>query len=191
MDLLNAVLFWLCLWVLFLNAYFLLFNRGIPNIRTAPAIRRRMVELLREDCRRRSLDPYTIIDLGSGNGSLTRYIAKHMPEARVIGIEISSLAILRSNIMKRLGKTENLSYEKSDFFASDLSRADAVVFYLLGSIMGKIRNKLDQDLKDGTLVLSNRFEIGGSWIPEAQAEIPSLYFHQKKLFVYKKRSFQT
>lgn len=186
MDTINDILFWVCLYVLLWNAYFLVFNRGIPNINTAPAIRKKAAALLKEDFKRRGKDTYTVIDLGSGNGNFSRHIARAMPQARVIGIDIDRIAHFRANLARRLCGLKNLEYRRGDFYEQDLSGADAVVLFLLGTLMGRIRPKLERDLKDGALVISNKFAIGGDWVPVDVLEVKTLYPHQKKVFVYRK-----
>lgn len=185
-QLVSDILFWICLYVLLWNAYFLVFNRGIPNINTAPAIRKKAIELLKEDFRRSGKSTYTVIDLGSGNGNFSRHIAREMPQARVIGIDVDRIAHLRAELARKLSGLKNLEYRRSDFYEQNLSEADAVVMFLLGTLMGRIRPKLEQDLKDGTLVISNKFAVGGTWEPHAVLEVKTLYPHQKKLFVYRK-----
>lgn len=185
-DTINTVLFWICFYVLLWNGYFLLFNKGIPNITTAPAIRRKIVEILREDCASQGNGSYNVIDLGAGNGSLTRSIARGLPQAQVTGIDICSIANFKARMMMRLSGLRNLEHKRADFYDCDISKADAVVMFLLGSLMGRIREKLESDLKDGTLVISNKFPVGGDWVPLAEIDVRTLYPHQKKLFIYRK-----
>ena len=178
--------FWFLVLMLAWQAYVLIFNRGVPNIRTAPAIRKKIIEILKADFAARGKKPYIIIDLGSGNGLFTREIAQALPEARVIGLEISPQQVAWSDHIKQKTNLNNLTYEKADFLARDLSEADAVVFYLVSTLMESVGKKLQQDLKPGTLVTSNRFRLGGGWMPEQTLEIQTLYPHQKKLNIYRK-----
>lgn len=181
----NQILFWLAIFTLAWNVYFIIFNRGIPNIRTAPALRRKMIELLREDSRsKHSKGPYTVIDLGSGNGLLTREIARAMPEARVIGLEISRQQHAWAVMMKRREKLANLEYKRADFFKYDLSRMTAVVLFQLAT--DSVARKLSQDLKPGTLVISNKFPLGYGWKHERLLHVKTWNPFQKKLYVYYK-----
>lgn len=183
----NRILFWFLAFMLVWQGYNLIFNKGVPNIRTAPAIRKKIIEILKKDAAARGKKPYTIIDLGSGNGLFTRQIARSMPEARVIGLEISPQSVWWSAMLARWRKLDNLEYKKADFFAYDLSEADAVVMYLVGSLMGNLGKKLHKDLKPGSLVSSNRFRLGDGWVPEETIETKTLYFHQGKTYIYRKR----
>jgi precorrin-6B methylase 2 len=178
-------LFWLLVFLLLHQAYTLIFNGGVPNIRTAPAIRKAIIELLRQDCAARGGVPYTVIDLGSGNGLFTRQIARNMPQARVIGIERSKQSVWWSNLLRRWAKLDNLEYETADFFSYDLSRADAVVMYLEIYLMENLGKKLHKELKPGTLVISNRFRLGDGWAPRETLKTRTLYFHQGETHVYR------
>jgi SAM-dependent methyltransferase len=178
--------FWFLLLMLVWQAYNLIFNRGVPNIRTAPAIRKKIIEILKADCAVRGKKPYTIIDLGSGNGLLTREIARAIPDARVIGIEISAPQAAWALLQKEKQKLDNLSYERADFLVGDLSQADAVVFYLVATLMESVGKKLHTDCKPGTLVISNRFRLGDGWRTDQVIEVKTLYPHQKKVNVYRR-----
>lgn len=183
---LNEILFWSALFFLGWNVYFLIFNKGIPNIRTAPALRRKMCEIIEQHYKKTLHEkntPYRIVDLGSGNGQLTRDIAKKYPDATVIGVEISKQQLYWANRLKNAQKLENLSYIETDFFDYDLSKADVVLLYQLE--MHKIGQKLKQELKPGSLIISNRFQLGGGWADPQLINVFTLYPHQKQLYVYR------
>jgi len=182
----NDILRWVCLYVLLWNAYILIFNKGIPNIRTAPAIRKRIISLLKEEAKSRGGNPFTIVDMGSGNGLFTRQIAQSLPGARVIGLETSKLAFDWSVFFKKLYRLENLEYHRTDFFTYDLSHADAVVMYLTIFQMESMGKKLHQDLKPGALATSNRFPLGDGWMPVESIPVRTFYPHQKTFHVYRK-----
>ncbi len=183
----NDILFWLCWFVLMWNGYFLLVNKGVPNIRTAPAMRRRIVELLKEDMAARpEVRPYIVYDMGSGNGLFTRQMAKELPEAKVVGLEFSAPAFHCAEAMRKRCGLDNLSYINGDFFEHDVSDAAAVVMYLTIYEMGRMGEKLKEELKPGTLVTSNRFKLGAGWEPKDVLEIKTFYPHQKYLNVYRK-----
>jgi SAM-dependent methyltransferase len=181
---LNHVLFWACAILLAWNVYMLVFNKGVPNIRTAPGVRKKIIEVLQQDAKAKGKHSYTIIDLGSGNGLLTREIAKALPEAKVIGLEVSASALKWSEKLRDRAGLKNLEYKKADFFEYDMSKADAVVMFLNIYMMDKIGKKLHQNTRKGTLITSNRFPLGDGWKPAEVLEAKTLYPFQKKLHVY-------
>jgi len=170
------------------NGYFLLINKGIPNIPTTAAIRKSMIDIIKQDMAQTEAAPYTIIDLGSGSGRTSRHIAKSIPNAHVIGIEISTLAYWQSVLIQKLTRTKNLTYKRANFHDTDISEANAIVMFLLGTLMKSIREKLESDLKDNTLVISNKFKVGGHWTPQKTLDIKTFAPHQKTLFIYKKQT---
>ncbi len=182
----DNILRWIFLSVLLLDAYALIFNKGIPNIRTAPAIRQKIIHLLRDEAAKHTgQDPFTIIDMGSGNGLFTREIARAIPQARVIGLEISKTALWWSNCLKKLLKLKNVEYIDQDFFTYHLGHAHAVVMYLTIFQMESIGKKLHEELKVGTMVTSNRFRLGDGWEPDQSIAVKTLYPHQKILHIYR------
>ena len=182
----NYVIFWLAVFLLAWNAYFLAFNKGVPNIRTAPAIRNRIIDILKKDSEKRGKKTYTIIDLGSGNGLLTREIARQLPHAQVTGIETSQTAFAWSVKMRDTCKIKNLDYKRADFFTYDMSEVDAVVMFQGVHFMEKIGQMLHKNLKKGTLIASNKFALGDGWKPLETINVRTLYPFQKKLYIYYK-----
>lgn len=179
LDSLNDILFWVCAFVLCWQAYILLFNRGIPNIRTAPAIRKEMIRILKEAGARR------VYDLGSGGGALSRAIAMALPEARVTGLEISNTACRGAGRKAKRQGLSNLDYVQADFLKYDLSGADAIVMFLIDTMMPPLREKLRKELKPGAIILSNKFPLGGDWVPQEVIAVKTYYLNQKMLYLYR------
>ena len=186
MDAINDILFWICLFVLLWNAYYLLFNDGIPNIKTSKAIRKRIIVELKKELQNSNKDTFTILDLGSGNGTFSRHIAREIPEATVIGIEINKIAYWHSCILQKFQKIKNLSYRNADLYKTNIGEADAVVMFLLGTFMKSIREKLEKDLRSGTFVFSNKFKINGDWEPLEIIDVKTLAPNQKTFYKYQR-----
>jgi SAM-dependent methyltransferase len=186
LSLINKILFWVLATLLVVDAYFLFCHGGIPNIRTAPAIRRKIIDLLKQDFETRKLAGYTIVDVGSGNGLFTREIARVLPQAKVIGIEIAWQSVAWSNFWKRRAKLSNLEYKKMSFLDYDFSEADAVVMYLLPNFMIQLGKKLHEEARPSTFITSNKFRLGDGWQPADSLRIKTRYLHQGALHIYRK-----
>lgn len=172
--------FCVSLWV----GYEYAFNKtGVPTIATLPRIRRRMVAYLQRDTAAKAGHPYTVVDLGSGNGQLTRAIACAIPTAQIVGIEISWLPWLRSTLAQKLFGPANLTYQRRDFWDYDCSNADAVVMYLVGKKMEQAGAKLRRELKPGAMILSNRYALRGDWRPQEEIDIRTPL--RSSLFMYR------
>jgi SAM-dependent methyltransferase len=185
LETLNQILFWILILLLVHEAYTLVRHRGIPNICTAPAIRREMIDIIRNAMATQGKDCYTIVDLGSGNGLFSREIARALPEATVIGVEIAGESVLQARWKAKRAGLKNLSYEKTDFMKFDFARADAVVMYLHPTMMERLGQKLHTEARQGTLILSNKFGLGDGWTPDETHRVPSTFLHQKDFFVYR------
>lgn len=182
----DNILRWICLFVLLWYGYSLIVNRGIPNIRTAPAIRKRIIALLKDKAQSHvGPVPFTVIDLGSGNGLLTREIARALPQARVIGLEISAPALAWSRFLRNRRRLNNLDYREQDFFSYNFAHADAIVMYLTIYQMEPIGKKLRAEARPGALITSNRFRLGDGWAPEESVDVKTFYPHQKTLHIYR------
>lgn len=185
-ETINDILFWILASLLIWHVYILAFNKGVPNIRTATQTKNKIIEVLKEERARKGGASYKIVDLGSGNGRMTRDIARAIPDAEVLGIEISLKSYYWSCLMQRFFRIPNLSYIRKDVFDHDLSSMDAVVFYLIYFQMESLGQKLNKDLKPGTLVIANRFKLGDGWVPAKTVEAKTLFPFEKEFHVYYK-----
>ena len=185
-DTINTVLWWMLLVVTLYWAYLVFFCRGVPNITTAPVVRQKTVEIIREDMRKKgNPDGYTIVDLGSGYGFFVRHIAREIPQAHVIGVDCDMWAIRFCTWLNKRQKLGNVSYVKKNFVKYDLKRVDAVVFFLNAYCAHFTGKKLKEDLKEDALVVSNRFQLQGGWgEPDAQHFVKTRYPKQGKINVY-------
>lgn len=160
------------------------FNKtGVPTLATLPRMRRKMITRLKQDAVSHAGQLYTIIDLGSGNGQLSRAIARAIPTAQVIGIEISYLPWLRATLTQKLFGPANLTYQRRDFWNYDCSKINAVVLYLVGKKMARIGAKLHRELKPGALIISNRYALRDGWQP--QETITFRTFFKNTLYIYR------
>ncbi len=183
---LNPFLLAVGLYLLLWNAYFLVFNKGIPNIKTAPAIRAEIIKRLKIIAEESNEEKFTIIDLGCGNGHFSKEIATAIPNAHVVGIEIDKISYWKALWLQKRSNLPNLEFCNADFYKTDISETNAVVMFLLGTLMKGIRAKLESDLKEGTYVFSNKFKVGGDWKAMEEVDVDTKWPNQKTFFVYKR-----
>ncbi len=120
-----------------------------------------------------------VYDLGCGDGRIVITAAKQYG-ARGVGIDINPVRIKESNANAVAeGVTDLVTFKAADLFAdsTDISEATVVTLYLLPSLNVKLRPKLFRDLKPGTRIVSNSFDMG-EWEPEATREVEgrTIYF---------------
>ena len=105
-----------------------------------------------------------VYDLGSGDGIIPILAAQYFG-AKAIGIEYNAdLVELSKRHAVRAGVADRVSFMKADLFQVDFSDASVVTLYLGESLNAKLAPRLEQ-LRPGTRVLSNRFDLG-SWRPD-------------------------
>lgn len=166
-------------------AYYLL-RTGVPTFPSMPVAREKIIALLQADMAvRRTQGRYKIYDLGSGSGQLSWHIARALPDADVVGIELSFLPWLRATLWQKLTRQKNLRYLRVDFWSMPVGDADAVLTYLMEAIMPRVAAKLRAELRPRTLVISNKFALPG-WQPEQTLPLQSAF--SKRLLVYRQES---
>ena len=109
-----------------------------------------------------------LIDLGSGDGRTVITAAKRGSKA--LGIEYNpEMVELSKRAAAKEGVSDKASFTKADLFESDFSQAQVITMFLLSSINMKLRPKI-LDLKPGTRIVSNTFDMG-EWKPDETANI--------------------
>jgi len=110
-----------------------------------------------------------VIDLGSGDGRTVITAAKRGSKALGIEYNPDMVELSKQNAAKA-GVSDKASFVKADLFESDFSQAQVITMFLLSSINLKLRPKI-LDLKPGTRIVSNTFDMG-DWKPDESASLP-------------------
>ena len=111
-----------------------------------------------------------VYDLGCGDGRIVVAAAKTFG-ARAVGIDIDPQRISEAKEnAKKAGVEDKVRFEENDLFEADIHEASVVTLFLLSSVNLKLRPKLLQDLKPGTRVVSNTFDMG-DWKPEKEVTV--------------------
>ena len=109
-----------------------------------------------------------VMDLGSGDGRTVITAAKRGATAQGIEYNPDMIEVSKKNAESE-GVTAKASFEKADLFETDFSKATVVTMFLLPSINLKLRPKL-LDMKPGTRVVSNSFDLG-DWTADETASL--------------------
>jgi len=108
-----------------------------------------------------------VYDLGCGDGRIVVAAAKNFG-ARGVGIDIDPVRIAEAKANAKKAAVENLvQFEENDLFQADIHEASVVTLFLLSSVNLKLRPKLLGELKPGTRIVSNTFEMG-DWQPDKE-----------------------
>lgn len=96
------------------------------------------------------------VELGSGNGSLCRFVAAHTP-ARVTGIDINPLLILYARWRTR--RNPDVHFTWGNLRSVDLAHVDVVFCYLLPPLLRKLTPHFATQLPRGARVISYAFPL--------------------------------
>ncbi len=137
----------------------------VPYVPTTDAAVRAMLKL--GDVKKTDI----VYDLGCGDGRIVIAAAKGLG-ARGVGIDINPVRIGEAKENARKAGIEKLvRFEENDLFDADIHEATVVTIFLLPNINLKLRPKLLHDLKPGTRVVSNTFDMG-DWKPDKEVIVP-------------------
>ena len=171
---------------LILTCEYYAFKTGVPTVTSIPSARKKMIEILRAEYAARGGEggtPFTIMDLGSGTGKLALEIGRAIPQAQVIGIEISFVPFLFSQLRKALWRVPNVQFRRTDFWATSIADVDAIAIYMNSVIRQRMSAKLKAELRRGALVISNETHLTEGWAPAETYEVGIL---KLKIVTYRK-----
>ena len=101
-----------------------------------------------------------VYDLGCGDGIIVATAAKEYG-ARAVGIDIDPQRVKEATErIQKTGVTDKVRILNQDLFTTDISEATVVTLYLLPSLNQKLIPKLNKELKPGTRVVSQSFDMG-------------------------------
>lgn len=110
-----------------------------------------------------------LYDLGSGDGRIVVAAAQKYG-VRGVGVEMNPQRTAYSRrYCHNLGVT-NVQFLQQDMFETDISAATVVTLYLQPDINLKLRSKLLRELKPGTRIVSNQFDMG-DWKPDRAVQV--------------------
>jgi cyclopropane fatty-acyl-phospholipid synthase-like methyltransferase len=112
-----------------------------------------------------------VYDLGCGDGAIVTQAAQKYG-ARAIGIDIDPQRVKEANDrVQKAGVTDKVKIMNADLFTADISQATVVTLYLLQSLNMKLIPKLNSELKPGTRIVSQSFDMGEDYPAEQTADV--------------------
>ena len=122
-----------------------------------------------------------VYELGSGWGQLALAAAKQLKNVRVIGYESSLVPWAASLILGVFSRKSQVEFRWADFRKRDLSDAQLVICYLYPGGMSHLAERLQKELKPGSVIISNTFRLPG-WEPEKVIELDDM--HKTQIYRY-------
>jgi SAM-dependent methyltransferase len=129
----------------------------VPFVPTQQELVRSMLDVAKVD----SSD--VVYDLGCGDGRIVIAAVRDYGAKRGVCVDIDPKRIeeARHNA-DTSGVADRITFSNADLFQTDLRQATVVTLYLLPLINERLRPKLFHELRPGTRVVSNSFDMG-SW----------------------------
>jgi SAM-dependent methyltransferase len=112
-----------------------------------------------------------VYDLGCGDGRIVITAVKRYGAARGVCVDIDPARIAESKRnADTAGVARRITFREGDLFEMDLREATVVTLYLLPALNVRLRPKLFQELRPGSRVVSNSFDMG-DWKPDSTLQV--------------------
>lgn len=151
------------------------FGRGldVPYVQTSPTVVHKMLELA--GVHKNEL----VVDLGCGDGRIAVAAAAQFG-ARAVGYDLDPerIAEARRNA-HTAGVDSQTSFVRQDLFAAPIGQANVVAFFLLPSVIERLRPRLRSELGSTTRIVSHSFPIR-TWTPEK-----IVHYEGRTLYLYR------
>ena len=109
-----------------------------------------------------------LYDLGCGDGRIV--IAAARRGACGVGVDIDRLRVREGHWnAERAGLTDRVTFVRASLYDVDVRPATVVALYLLPSVNRKLRPRLLRELRTGSRIVSNFFDMA-DWPPDARSE---------------------
>ena len=145
-------------------------RRDVPYVPTDDAVVPAILRLARVTA------DDVVYDLGCGDGRIVIAAARHHG-ARGIGVDIDPLRIQECHDnLRRAGVADRVEFRQASLFDLDLRPASVVTLYLLPSLNIRLRPKILSELRPGSRVISNHFDMA-TWRPDE-----TVHAHHRNLY---------
>ncbi len=135
--------------------YWTTFKTQVPFYPSRPAVWQALLTLMEQHSPQRAL---RMIDIGSGLGDVSTFIAQQRPDDAVEGIEIAPLPWLISKVRAAM-KGSRARFTLGSYQALHFADYDVVFAYLSPAAMPQLWQKASQEMRPGTLLVSLEFDI--------------------------------
>lgn len=140
--------------VVTLSIFWTTFRSQVPFFPSRPMVWKKVAELVSQQQKTR------MVEIGSGLGDLSMYIAKNRKNSQVEGVEIAPLPWLVSTLRTWVTRS-SARFKLGDYRALDFAQYDLVFAYLSPAAMSDLWKKAQQEMRVGSLLVSYEFEISG------------------------------
>jgi SAM-dependent methyltransferase len=111
--------------------------------------------------------PHFVLDIGCGDGGLLRTLARARPDCEFVGIEHAPLTWLWARVLG--SGMHNVHIRLGDFWKQPLAPYDLVYAFLSPAPMADLWRKAADEMRPGSLLVSNSFVVPGQAAERAVA----------------------
>ncbi len=140
--------------VITLALYWTTFRTQVPFYPSRPAIWRQVAAVIPQG------RPLRVVDIGSGLGDLSMYLAQLRPDCLIEGVEIAPLPWIISKLRAKL-KQSRAVFRMEDYHALNFADYDVIFAYLSPAAMPALWEKAKSEMCVGSLLISYEFDIEG------------------------------
>ena len=116
-------------------------------------------------------DDDVVVDLGSGDGRVVLTAAKLNRKLRGWGVDIDPKLVDESNAAARAeGVAERVQFYHRNAFDADLGQATVIAMWFWPEMQRMMRPIIMERARPGTRVVTNLWDMGDSWPPDAKDE---------------------
>jgi hypothetical protein len=137
-----------------MSLFWTTFRTQVPFFPSRPVVWQQVASIIPQDSSMR------LIDIGSGLGDMSMYMAKKRPDSQIEGIEIAPLPWVISFIRAKLRRS-SAKFILGNYQALDFANYDVIFAYLSPAAMRMLWDKASQEMRSGSLLISLEFEIPG------------------------------
>jgi SAM-dependent methyltransferase len=147
------------------------FPASVPYVPTRPEVMETMLALAQ-------IGPTDVVyDLGCGDGRLVLAAVKRYG-ARGLGVDLDGDLVARAQAEAQWQGIEGRArFAAADLFDLDLRPATVVMLYLSVEVNLKLRPRMLEQLRPGSRVVSNRFDMADVWAPERTVAVAGTPVH--------------
>ena len=125
----------------------------------------------------------TVLEAGSGWGTVVLTAARQLKRGRFIGCELSPLPFLFSKLAAAVSESrERIRFVRSSFLTADLRDIRVVLCYLHPQGMARLKRKIEEEARGTIYIVSNTFQFS-EWTPAAVFPVYDMY--KSNVYVYK------
>jgi hypothetical protein len=140
--------------IISLSLFWTTFRTQVPFFPSRPMVWQQVAKIIPQD------NSVRLIDIGSGLGDMSMYMAKIRSDSQIEGIEIAPLPWIISYIRAKFSRS-SATFTLGNYQALDFGNYDVIFAYLSPAAMRMLWDKASQEMRPGSMLISLEFEIPG------------------------------